>query len=82
MVIVKEKEIELPDRLYRTWHAMKRFPQGCTATEISQVTDRSRVYECTNLNTLFLLKICSKKRRDKKILFMLNVKDLTGEKKP
>jgi hypothetical protein len=60
--IVVPKEIDLPDHLYRTWRALKRFPEGATATQISEVTERNRATESSCLNQLFLLRICSKKR--------------------
>jgi hypothetical protein len=63
--IVIPKEIELPDSLYRTWHAMKRFPSGATAKQLSDVTGRARAVESHYSNILCLLGVFCKQRRRK-----------------
>jgi hypothetical protein len=66
---VVAKEINLPDFLYKTWHALKR--ESMTAKEMAKVTERARSDECKYLNTLVLMGLAKKQRDGRKVVFTL-----------
>ena len=79
MTTIKEKEIELPDHLYKTWHALKRFQTGCTAEEMSHITERARAVESAYLNILCVMQVCKKQHRGRKVFFSFVDENKKGE---
>jgi hypothetical protein len=57
-VVVHQREVDLPDHLYRTWHALKRGP--ATAKQIGEITEISRPIASSHLNQLVVLKLARK----------------------
>ena len=70
-----EKEVMLPDYLYRTWHALKQFPNGATADDIARITERERAVESSHLNYLTVMGVIVKRRAGRKAVFTLTKKE-------
>jgi hypothetical protein len=78
---IHEREIDLPDHLYRTWHALKhRFPDAvCDAQQMSEVTGRERAVESYYLNTLVTMGVVEKYREKRRVYFKLIKQEVGGE---
>jgi hypothetical protein len=72
---VVEKEVDLPDHLYRTWHALKHHPEGATASGIAEITERERAVESAYLNALVVMELAKKRRVGRKVIFTLAQKE-------
>ena len=68
---LKAKEIDLPDYLYRTWHALKKCGRAVQASEVAAITERARGLESSYLTRLWQMSLVSKKRVGKKIFYSL-----------
>ena len=72
---VVEKEVDLPDHLYRTWHTLKRHPEGATASDVAEITERERAVESAYLNALVVMELAKKRRVERKVIFTLVQKE-------
>jgi uncharacterized protein (DUF3820 family) len=62
-VVVHKREVDLPEHLYRTWHALKRG--SATATQIGEIIEVHRALASNYLNQLKVMKLVCKKTNSK-----------------
>ena len=66
---MEEREIDVPDHLYKSYHALKAIGGKATAKEICG--RRARAAESSDLNVLAAMGIVNKFRAGRKVIFEL-----------
>lgn len=69
--VPNQKEIDLPDHLYKTYHALKAIGGEATAQQVAVRSGRARAIESAYLNMLVTLKVLKKHRQQRVVLFQI-----------
>lgn len=69
--VPKEREIDLPEHLYKTFHALLALGGEATARQVASRSGLSRAIESAHLNILFHLDVVSKFRQRRKVVFQI-----------
>jgi len=68
---VGKREIDVPDHLYKSYHALKAIAGKATAKEVCSRSGRARAAESSDLNVLVTLGIVNKFRSGRNVIFEL-----------
>lgn len=70
-ITISNKQIELPEHLYKTMATVKRLNKRVSASEVSDITGNTRPTESSYLHQLVHLRILTKTKVGSKVFFTL-----------
>jgi hypothetical protein len=71
---IPQIQIQVSNRLLPTLLALQKIDSG-TATQVSQITNRSRAFESKNLNELSMMGVLVKEKKSHEKIFKINNPD-------
>lgn len=73
--VPSQREVDLPEHLYKTYHALKAISGEATAQQVAVRSGRARAVESAYLNFLAISGVVNKLRVHRVVLFQLPQKE-------